>query len=90
MNFILSKSRIRYNKYTKSNVLFKNKFYTTNRYNIKLRPSYITHSINVDNSINEITYYMVKESLLYVFFYCSLQWFYYKNLRKDDDKNKKK
>jgi hypothetical protein len=60
------------------------------RVNTFRRHAVVTYAINdTIDTINEISYYIVKWGLLYVFFYCSLQWFYYRNLRKDNEKKDK-
>lgn len=53
------------------------------------KPIYVTRSINNIDAIGETSYYILKSGLLYVFFYCSLQWFHYKNLRENDDDDEK-
>jgi len=74
------------------------KKYTSNPYHLSMlkhklntsrRHTVMTYAINEIDTINEISYYIVKGGLLYVFFYCSLQWFYYRNLRKDNEKKDK-
>jgi hypothetical protein len=37
--------------------------------------------------VDVYVFYITKMTFLFTFFYCSLQWFYYRSIRKDAEKN---
>lgn len=59
---------------------------------IATRKQVINHS---QLSLNDMTYFMGKSIILYTMFYCTLNWAFYRNVRKDiesheeENKNKK-
>jgi hypothetical protein len=56
---------------------------------IKKRIDVKVHSSEMSNALIECSYYIGKSVILFTMFYCTLNWYYYKRLREQQEEENK-
>lgn len=64
------------------------KYIVQHTYRDRIKYQLPLSSLNDFASVESITYFMGKSITLFTMFYCSLNWWYYKSIRKEHEKHK--